>query len=44
MTPHEHIARVRIGFDTSTGLSRETLVSELHDPKGTATTPSPMAN
>jgi hypothetical protein len=32
--PHEHIARVRIGFDTSTGVSRETLVSELHDPKG----------
>jgi hypothetical protein len=32
--PHEHIARVRIGFDTSAGLSREALVSELKDPKG----------
>jgi hypothetical protein len=32
--PHEHIARVRIGFDTSAGLSREALVSHLKDPKG----------
>jgi hypothetical protein len=32
--PHEHIARVRIGFDTSAGLSREALVAELNDPKG----------
>jgi hypothetical protein len=30
--PHEHIARVRIGLDTSAGLSRETLVSDLKDP------------
>jgi hypothetical protein len=32
--PHEHIARVRIGLDTSAGVSRETLVSDLNDPKG----------
>jgi hypothetical protein len=32
--PHEHVARVRIGFDTSAGLSREALVAELNDPKG----------
>lgn len=32
--PHEHIARVRIGFDTTVGLSRETLVANLTDPKG----------
>jgi hypothetical protein len=32
--PHEHIARVRIGLDTSAGLSHETLVSDLKDPKG----------
>ena len=32
--PHEHIARVRIGIDSSTGRSRETLVSDLKDPQG----------
>jgi Protein of unknown function (DUF3892) len=32
--PHEHIARVRIGLDTSAGRSRETLVSDLKDPQG----------
>jgi hypothetical protein len=32
--PHEHIARVRIGFDGGAGLSRATLVAELSDPKG----------
>lgn len=32
--PHEHVARVRIGFDTTAGLSREALVSDLQDPKG----------
>lgn len=32
--PHEHIARARIGFDTSTGLSREALVSSLKDARG----------
>jgi hypothetical protein len=32
--PHEHIARVRIGFDGGAGLSRAALVSELNDPKG----------
>ena len=32
--PHEHVARVRIGLDTSAGLSRETLVSALNDPRG----------
>jgi hypothetical protein len=32
--PHEHVARVRIGFDTSAGVSREALVSDLKDPKG----------
>jgi hypothetical protein len=32
--PHEHIARVRIGFDGGTGLSRETLISQLNDPHG----------
>jgi hypothetical protein len=32
--PHEHVARVRIGLDTSAGLSRETLVSDLKDPRG----------
>jgi hypothetical protein len=32
--PHEHIARVRIGFDTTSGLSLEALVSDLKDPKG----------
>jgi len=32
--PHEHIARVRIGFDTSAGRSREALASDLRDPQG----------
>lgn len=32
--PHEHIARVRIGLDTSAGLTREALISHLKDPKG----------
>lgn len=32
--PHEHIARVRIGFDAGAGLSRATLVSELSSAKG----------
>jgi hypothetical protein len=32
--PHEHITRVRIGFDSGAGLSRETVVAELNDPKG----------
>ena len=32
--PHEHISRVRIGFDSGAGLSRETLVSHLKDPRG----------
>jgi hypothetical protein len=32
--PHEHVARVRIGFDAGAGLSREALVSALDDPKG----------
>jgi hypothetical protein len=32
--PHDHVARVRIGFDTSAGVSRETLISDLKDPKG----------
>ena len=32
--PHEHIARVRIGFDSSVGLSHETLVSNMNDPQG----------
>ena len=32
--PHEHVARVRIGFDGSAGLSREDLVAALNDPKG----------
>jgi hypothetical protein len=31
---HEHVVRVRIGLDTSAGLSRETLVSNLKDAKG----------
>ena len=32
--PHEHIARVRIGFDRSVDLSREALASHLRDPRG----------
>ena len=32
--PHEHIARVRIGFGAGPGLSRETVLAELGDPKG----------
>jgi hypothetical protein len=32
--PHEHVARVRIGFDTTAGVSREALVADLRDPKG----------
>jgi len=32
--PHEHITRVRIGLDTTTGRSREALVSDLSDPRG----------
>jgi hypothetical protein len=32
--PHEHVARVRIGFDTNADVSREALVSDLKDPKG----------
>jgi hypothetical protein len=31
---HEHIARVRIGFDRGAGVSRETVVSNLRKPKG----------
>jgi Protein of unknown function (DUF3892) len=31
---HEHIARVRVGFDAGAGLSREALASALADPKG----------
>jgi len=31
---HEHISRVRLGFDGGVGLSREALVAELHNPKG----------
>jgi hypothetical protein len=32
--PHEHVARVRIGFDTNADRSREVLVSDLRDPQG----------
>jgi len=32
--PHEHITRVRIGFEGGAGLSRETVVAELNDPRG----------
>jgi hypothetical protein len=34
VNPHEHIARVRVGFDTGAGLSCESVVAELNDPKG----------
>jgi hypothetical protein len=32
--PHEHVARVRIGFDSGTGMSRAALVAELNSPQG----------
>ena len=32
--PHEHITRVRIGFDPGAGLSRATVALALQDPRG----------
>lgn len=32
--PHEHVARVRIGFDSGTGLSHASVVAQLNDPRG----------
>jgi len=32
--PHEHITRVRIGFDTHADLSRDALVTQMNDPRG----------
>jgi hypothetical protein len=31
---HEHVARVRIGFDGGAGLSREAVVAQLNDTRG----------
>jgi len=32
--PHEHVTRVRIGFDSGTGVDRATVVSNLRRPNG----------
>lgn len=32
--PHEHVSRVRIGFDSGTGMSRADLVAQLNSPHG----------